>query len=208
LLGWNPGTEQEVFTMDGLLKEFSLEKIQKSGAIFDIEKLKWFQKEHRKLLDSAEVRNEIMQALEGNESILSVVKRSHRVLEDFLERFVLTSDLLSAIREGEYDFYKQVPEVTKEGLTWKKDSNPETVGDRLAKLYELLSDVDGDTFMYDVVKDAVWEYAGEVGKGDVLWPMRYALSGKERSPDPFLLAEALGKDETLKRIQKAQSLYL
>jgi glutamyl/glutaminyl-tRNA synthetase len=53
------------------------------------------------------------------------------------------------------------------------------------------------------VKEAVWEYATEKGRGNVLWPFRYALSGKERSPDPFVLADILGKKETIDRIDKA-----
>ncbi len=64
-----------------------------------------------------------------------------------------------------------------------------------------------DDFTYDVVRDAVWEYDEEVGKGDVLWLLRVALSGKERSPGPFLLAESLGKEETLTCIQGARVVY-
>ncbi len=55
----------------------------------------------------------------------------------------------------------------------------------------------------DNVKSSIWDYAEEQGKGDVLWPMRYALSGKDRSPDPFTLAFILGKEKTLERISVA-----
>ena len=58
-------------------------------------------------------------------------------------------------------------------------------------------------FTGENIKEAIWAYASEEGRGDVLWPMRYALSGKERSPDPFSLAEILGKEETIERLNFA-----
>jgi glutamyl/glutaminyl-tRNA synthetase len=54
------------------------------------------------------------------------------------------------------------------------------------------------------IKDAIWSYAEEKGKGDVLWPLRYGLSGQDRSPDPFTIAEILGKEETIARINSAR----
>jgi glutamyl/glutaminyl-tRNA synthetase len=56
-------------------------------------------------------------------------------------------------------------------------------------------------FSADEVKNAVWPYAEKIGKGNVLWPMRFALTGKDKSPDPFVSASILGKDESIKRLQ-------
>ena len=70
----------------------------------------------------------------------------------------------------------------------------------LQSSFELL---DSTAFTESSTKEAVWDYATETGRGAVLWPLRYTLSGKDKSPDPFSIAEAIGKDETLKRIEKA-----
>lgn len=208
LLGWNPGTDDEIFTMEELVEAFSLEGIQKGGAIFDVEKLKWIQREHKKLLPEDELLRALKDGLRAYPALVEVLERSKKATEDILERFVLISDLHEAIEAGEYDFYITQPVVTKEGLTWKKDKNPNTVHERLETLTSLLEKLDANTFTYEAVKDAVWEYAEAEGKGDVLWPMRYALSGKERSPDPFVLAEALGKDETLARLKLAYDVCI
>ena len=208
LLCWNPGTEKELYTMDALIKDFSLAQVHKSGAIFDIEKLKWLQKEHRKLLPRETLISELKAQLEGNTGILEALERSPKAVEDMLERFSTWAELKEAVMAGEYDFYEKAPELSKEILSWKKDPNPEGVKDRLGKVAELIDSIDTTTFTYENVKNAVWSYAETEGKGGVLWPLRVALSGKERSPDPFILAEALGKEETLTRLNKARALYL
>lgn len=206
LLCWNPGTEKELYTMDELIKDFSLTQVHKSGAIFDIEKLKWLQKEHKKLIPREDVVKDLMAQLEGNTGILEALRRSETALNDMIERFSLNSELQEALTAGEFDFYEKRPEVQKEMLAWKKDPNPEAVTQRLEKIIELLDTVAEDAFTYDGIKESVWGFAEQEGKGGVLWPMRVALSGKERSPDPFVLAEALGKKETLARLMSASQL--
>jgi glutamyl-tRNA synthetase len=208
LLGWNPGTEKELYTLPELIQDFSFTHLQKSGAVFDIEKLKWLNKEHRKLLPFEDVAKELKTQICGNTGILEALTRSEMAVEDLLERFSTWKDLLDAVEKGEYDFYEKRPEITKEALTWKKDTSPENIQTRLTKLVELLTDVDEKGFTYDSVKSAVWVFTEEEGKGAVLWPMRVALSGKERSPDPFLLAEALGKEETLARLTSALHTFV
>ena len=151
LLGWNPGTDKEIFTLDELVKDFDVSKIQKGGAIFDEKKLDWVNKEHIKLLPQKE------------------------------RELLLTKD---------FDL-KAVPKPLKEKICWKETSKEETLR-HLLKVKEIISE-EGDLMMY----------ATEAGKGNVLWPLRYALSGQETSPDPFTLISVLGKDESIKRIEKA-----
>ena len=208
LLGWNGGTEKEIYSMEELVQDFSLDHLQKSGAVFDIEKLKWFNKEHRKLIPRETLISELKAQLEGNTGILRALERSSKAVEDMLERFSTWAELKEAVMTGEYDFYEKRPVLEQGMLAWKKDPNPEGVKDRLSKTAELIGSVDTTTFTYENIKGAVWPYAEAEGKGGVLWPMRVALSGKERSPDPFILAEALGKEETLTRLNKARALYL
>jgi glutamyl-tRNA synthetase len=86
-------------------------------------------------------------------------------------------------------------------LKWKNDESPTDALPRLQKAILLLSDAVFDT--PDTVKAALWAYAEEVGKGEVLWPLRTCLSGRAQSPDPFTLAFILGKAETLSRIETA-----
>ncbi len=204
LLGWNPGTEQEIFNTDELILQFSLEQIQKSPAVFDMEKLTWVQREHRKALTKEALVAMYTKAIASHPPVLQALQRSSYAMNDVIERHACTGELMKAIERGEYDFYLQSPTVSKDMLVWKKDAMPEKIPERLQKLSILIETVDASTFSYDAVKSAVWAYAEEEGRGMVLWPLRVALSGKERSPDPFILAEALGKGETLARIKRAQ----
>lgn len=207
LLCWNPGTEKELYTMEELVQDFSLSQVHKSGAIFDIEKLKWLQKEHKKLLPKEVVVADLKTQLAGNTGILEALERSEAALNDMIERYSLKSDIEEALKVGEFDFYEKRPEIQKEMLAWKKDPNPEAIKERLQKIIELLGTIDEDAFLYEAIKESIWSYAETEGKGGVLWPMRVALSGKERSPDPFVLAEALGKEETCARLESALTLF-
>jgi glutamyl-tRNA synthetase len=201
LMGWNSGTNKEVYTMDELIEAFSLEGIQKSGAVFDIDKLKWLNREHRKLRAPEAVQADVVAALAENSELVAILTHSRRAYEDLLERYSTTKEIQEAVAAGEYAFYTERPLYTEVTLAWKKDPAPEAVPARLEKLRALLEEV--TDFTYDNVKEAVWTYAEEEGKGFVLWPLRVALSGRERSPDPFLLLEALGKDESFARIDAA-----
>jgi nondiscriminating glutamyl-tRNA synthetase len=158
LLGWNPGTDQEIFTMEELISAFDLAKIQKGGAIFDEKKLDWVNKEHIKRLPP-------------------------KVQEEMKLKEV-----------GELPYIQARPEIDIAKLSWKQDAKEDT-RKHLEKVKTLVGD-----------DDAIMAYAQEVGKGSVLWPLRYALSGEEKSPDPFTLMQALGKEESIERIEKALEL--
>jgi len=160
LLGWNPGTDQEIFIIEELIKEFSLEKIQKSAAIFDGKKLEWVNKEHIKRLPEE-------------------VQKEMRLKE-----------------VGELPYIKQSPELDPKFICWKAESK-ENTREYLEKVKTLLSD-----------PAAIMKYAETVGsesggRGKVLWPLRYALSGEHSSPDPFTLLDVLGQEEAKNRIENA-----
>ena len=72
----------------------------------------------------------------------------------------------------------------------------------------LLEEIDDVFFTPETIKTAIWDYATEAGRGSVLWPMRYALSGRDKSPDPFILSSILGKEATIRRIENAIKLLL
>ena len=203
LMGWNPGTEQEVFTLDELVQAFTLEGVQKGGAIFDVERLKWMNREHRKRLSAGVLDEQLVARFATRAALHSALQRSSHARSDMLERYVTWKELEEAISAGEFSFYEERPRVTREALVWKKDQEPERLGARLRALKERIATIDATTFTYDSVKESVWDYAEAEGRGNVLWPLRYALSGKDRSPDPFVLMEALGKAETLARLDQA-----
>ncbi len=207
LLGWNSGTEQELFSLDELVQSFSLEGMQKSGAVFDSEKLKWYNKEYRARRDQRVVEKELLAYLGDFSEIQRVLTRSPKAMVDMLERYATYRECKEAIEQGEFDFYRINPIVSKEMLRWKKDQTPERTQERLQKTAELLSVIEEKNWSYDTVREAVWAYAEAEGRGSVLWPLRMALSGKEHSPDPFVLAEGLGKEKVMARLEHAVKLF-
>jgi glutamyl-tRNA synthetase len=204
LVGWSPGTDQELFTLDELVQAFSIDGVQKGGAVFDIEKLKWINREHRARM-APEVQLALMlQNLSDCPEMRDILVRSSAAATDILERFSTGAELRASVNAGEFDFYIHRPSVTRDKLTWKKDAVPEKLNARFEHLITTLDALPGDAFTAIGIKNAVWAYAEHEGRGSVLWPMRYALSGKDQSPDPFVLAEALGKAETIARLEAAR----
>lgn len=209
LIGWNDGTEDEIFTMEDLLERFDLARIHKAGGIFNMQKLEWINKEHMKRLDSDFLAAEIerfvpsdIQSLSGYSS--DVLKHIIPVIADRITHF---GEVKKMAEEGELRYYFEQPSYTAEDLLWKKNPNKESAKNNIAGIIGLLEKVDVPVFDQETVKKTLWDFAEKQGRGDVLWPMRYALSGRDKSPDPFTLAGILGKKETLQRLQYAlQSL--
>lgn len=196
LIGWNPGGEQEVFTRDELLSLFSIEKIHRSGGAFNEEKLKWMNKEHLNARTHDEQVAYVQEALPERDR--EIIKK---LTPTIIERVHTRVEIVEADKGGEYDFAFTTPDVQPEMMQWKNDVSVAAALPRLEKAHELLHDADFTS--PDTVKNALWAYAEEVGKGELLWPLRVALTGRERSPDPFTVAYIIGKEETLLRIQNA-----
>lgn len=200
LIGWNPGTDQELFSLEELIEAFTLEKVQKGGAVFNIEKLRWFNREYIQKLPEATVTEEIRKyfaKFEPSDEILALLTPV------ILERVELFSDIGKQVEEGEFDYYFSAPEVDSNKLVWK-DDDPANTRRHLETVFGLIEDV--TPWDKESIKEALWPYATEAGKGSVLWPMRFALTGRDKSPDPFTVAHILGKEETQSRIQAAISL--
>ncbi|MCW9054766.1 MAG: glutamate--tRNA ligase [Candidatus Pacebacteria bacterium] len=203
LLGWNPGTEKEVYTLDELVCDFSLEQVQKGGAIFDTQKLNWFNKEHVRGLPHEKLLSLIESALPKRVKELPQYskERLDKASKVFIERVESLSELTELAEAGEFDYFFDTPKMEAK-LSWKDDPIEKSTGN-LSGVLERIDVVPENTFTASSVKEAVWDFAGEQGRGSVLWPMRVALSGKDKSPDPFELSEILGKDETSKRLRDA-----
>ncbi len=114
----------------------------------------------------------------------------------------MLSDVSKQAEAGEIEFLFEAPEYGPDDLIWKDDEPKDTAG-YLREVINLLGEVDEDSFTHESVKEAVWEYASEVGRGNVLWPMRFALSGQKQSPGPFMIAAGVGKQEAMRRLETA-----
>lgn len=206
LLGWNPGGEQEIFTKDELISKFSLDKVQKNPAIFNAQKLDWINKEHMKMLGDDVIRNEIINRLSKKFTDVSMMEKLIPIL---MERIVKWLDIETMMTDGELDFFFEAPKFEKEMLICNEKMRkgvPLTIDDvsvHLKDIVDLLGKLSESDFTSDNVKNAVWDYATEKGRGIVLWAMRIALSGRERSPDPFQISGIIGKEETILRLTSA-----
>ncbi len=206
LMGWNPGTEQQLFTLEELVAQFSLDGAQKSGAIFDLEKLRWLNREHRRRDGGTSDRARIAtgDVFAAHPALRDLFLRCPEAQADACDRVATMGELEELVAAGEFAYYEARPVLDPTLLVWKKDPVPERVTARLARVAELLDAVP-EPYTYERVRAAVWPYAEEEGRGAVLWSLRYALSGRERSPDPFLLLVALGRTESLARIAAART---
>ncbi|MBY0473061.1 glutamate--tRNA ligase [Patescibacteria group bacterium] len=203
LLGWNPGTEKELFTLDELIKEFSLERVHKAGAVFDIEKMKWFNHEYTKMLSLEEYEKQLSVFIESRGE--TVPPYMPAICTELRNRAQTYGEAANFLIDGEFSFMEEtIPTPTTDLLLKGAKASAEAVKTHLQAVLELLGNQEG--FTADSVKELVFPYATEKGRASVLWPMRVALSGKEKSPDPFTLAGLLGKERTLERIEKAFQL--
>lgn len=195
LLGWNPGTDQEIFSLDELIQAFDISKIQKAGAIFNEEKLKWFNKQY---ITKMSMDQFVIAA--GDFLPRNISPKLLPLIKEKISYFGEIGETLS----GELSFVNPLPTYDKESLKWKQEKDITNTKEYLQAIIsklETLSD-----FSKEKVKETLWPLAEEKGKGNILWPMRFALSGKEKSPDPFIISEILGKEETLRRLHFAYEL--
>lgn len=203
LTGWNPGTEQEVFSIDELISIFDITKIQRAGAAFNEEKLLWMNKQHLNLLTPEQFLAYLEPVVSESFATLTQFSRERltRLMPNIRERVATLAELRTEIEKGEYDWAFTAPLYNTEILKWKNDDTIHNALPRLKKAVELLKNADFSSV--ETIKSSIWDYAEETGKGELLWPLRVCLSGKAQSPDPFTLAYILGLEETLQRITTA-----
>ncbi|MBU0732274.1 glutamate--tRNA ligase [Patescibacteria group bacterium] len=205
-LGWNPKDTREIFSMKELEQEFDLKNVNKANPIFDTDKLDY--------LNGLYIRNFSLDEFE-------------KVALPFMERDI-KSDLMAdkgyvkSVLALEQERVKKLDEVGKytklfftpddqlrydpELLVWKK-STPEEAKDNLEKIIEYFKTIDEQQWNRGDLEENTINWIKEQGlkNGDVLWPVRAALSGEKASPSPFELAEVLGKKRSLIRLEKAKS---
>ncbi len=203
LNGWNPGGEQEVFTLNELVEKFDITRVQKGGGVFNPEKLEWINKEHMKLLTKKEINENIISRLEKN-SIKSDKEFLEKISPIIFDHISKWGDIDTMVGEGELDYYFNPPQYEKTLLFWKGKEVTEETKKHLEYMREVLINSEEKVFSdIENIKNTIFNYATENGRGEVLWPLRVSLSGREKSPDPFTLIYILGKNETINRISEA-----
>ncbi len=163
----------------------------------------WFNKQHLTKLTDEEYLKKVNEFLPEEIQALPDFseERLSKLLPTLRERTEALGEISIAARAGEYDFAFKDPSVSPELLRWKNDSSVEAVLPRFKKVLELLDTADFSS--PDTIKASLWDYVEAEGKGEVLWPLRVALTGLERSPDPFTVAYIIGPVDTKRRIEQA-----
>ncbi len=200
LLGWNPGTEQEMFSLTELIDAFSIERISKAGAIFDHEKLDWIQGQWIRKFTPEEFLERINPYLEKH---LPAAFKDPGILAKAIliqERLILLPEAPETLR-----FFYEEPTVTMELLANAKQKlTPELVKEILPQLRSVLEGIDVKDWSRTTLETLLRGLVETKGYklGQVLWPLRAALTGRPYSPGAFEVAEALGKEKTLQRIDR------
>jgi len=233
LLGWNPGTSQEIFSLGELIKEFSVKKLQRSGAVFNIQKLDWLNGFYIRKMDLAKLTRLCLPYLIENQLIIpllkqgeiaaghpvpfgandyEIVKNKEKITFTKLQQIVgLYQERLKKLSEiGDLtDYFFKEPKYNKELLRWKKMTGKE-IKSSLQSSYRVLENIKEKNWNKEKITHALMREAekalhpsGVGDRGGLLWPLRVALSGKKASASPFDIAEVLGKEKTLNRIKKA-----
>lgn len=201
LIGWNPGTDEEVFIKDALVSQFKLEKVQKGGGVFNIEKLNWINKEHLKKLTEQQ-RGEYVKKFIPSDFAEKNAKYLEKIIPVIFERISNGIEIKELIESGEFNFLSPDLSIEKDILNWNGKQDSSVTLKHLNSLVEILENI--NDYNADVIKNAVMQYADkEEKRGAVLHPMRYALSGQEKSPDPFTIAGVLGKEDSIKRLKNS-----
>ncbi|NWF50770.1 MAG: glutamate--tRNA ligase [Ignavibacteriaceae bacterium] len=198
LLGWNAGDDQEFYYLDELIEKFSLDRVNKSGAVFDLQKLNWLNAEHLRKKSNSELllllkdeisKSQFKDRYFPDEYLL-------RVIESMKERVSFVRDLINNCKY----FYEPPQEYEQKAI--EKNWKPETP-DQLKKLAEEFSKLTNPTKEdYENSFIKVSEELG-VGKGKIIHPLRLAVSGQSTGPGMFDLLFIIGKNEVIKRIVTA-----
>ncbi|MBT0607138.1 glutamate--tRNA ligase [Aequorivita echinoideorum] len=193
-LGWNPGTEQEIFSLKDLVNTFELERVHKAGAKFDPEKTKWFQHQYLQKMDNSALasqfadllKNKNIEASQNLESIVSLLKERATFMEDLWE-------------QGSFFFETPNSYDPKAAEKAFKDETSILLNEVVSILNEI------DDFSAATISEKIkgWITSENIGFGKVMMPLRLALVGEMKGPDVFDILSILGKKESIFRIERA-----
>jgi glutamyl-tRNA synthetase len=195
-LGWNPGDEREIFSMEELIQEFTLERVGKAGAVFNIEKLNWLNQQHMRLISNEELAAQVKPMLKSK----GITDFSNDYL---LKTIKLLKDRMTFVRDFiEYsDYFFHDPNTYEEAGVkkyWEIETNNhiKLLAERLEQLIE---------FTHSAIEQVVRQLSIELGikAGKLIHPTRLALSGRQVGPGLFEMMELLGKETVVRRLYKA-----
>jgi glutamyl-tRNA synthetase len=195
LLGWNPGTEQELFSLKELTQVFDLKRVSKSGAKFSPEKTNWFNQQYMQTKEDA-VLTDLYLPIVSKKGISTTKEYVQKVVASIKERAVFVSDFWSLS-----DFFFQNP-LEYDAKASKKNWKPETaeIMNALIRVFTSIEDFSSAN-TETVIKE--WITAKEIGFGKVMQPLRLSLVGALKGPHLFDIIEMIGKEATLLRIENA-----
>jgi len=208
LLGWHPSSDEEIFSLEELIERFSLERVQKSGAVFNHLKLDWFNSFYLKKIPFEEIKERFFDYLTENKpELLKNYSKDYlsEVLKIEIPRINKFSDLFQVSK-----FFFEEINYPKELLIWKTSSLEHTLK-ALEDALKLLSEIEKKNFNALNLQTKIMVFIEENSfykndRGKFLWPLRVALTGEKFSPPPFEIMELLGKEKVLLRIKKAIDL--
>ena len=198
LLGWNDGTDQELFTLEELCEKFDLNRVHKAGAKFDPEKNKWFNHQYLQKQNDENLAKAFAPILaeKGTSTALSMTEEKlTKVVSLIKERANFVSDFWEL---SDYFFAAPTSYDEKAAKNWKEETP--NLMQQLISVLENIGDFTSVT-IETIVKD--WMTKNEIGMGKVMQPFRLSLVGALKGPHLFDIVEMIGKDETIKRLEKA-----
>jgi glutamyl-tRNA synthetase len=200
MLGWNDGTEQELFTLDELIQRFSIDRVHKGGAKFDFEKAKWFNHEWIKKAEAASLKPEVRTILEKNGLTISDEKQLEKVIALVKDRCILLTDFYQQSRfffeaPQQLDVDAVKPKWNEEKKNFFEGLIAEWQAAGATKWLEQAADLEAQFKALAAQKN--------IKPGDVLMPLRVMLVGGKFGPGVFDIATLIGKEETIRRIHTA-----
>jgi glutamyl-tRNA synthetase len=195
-LGWNDGTDQELFTLDELIEKFSIDRVSKAGAKFDFEKAKWFNAEWIKKSEAGTLKSEVRKVLEDKGVVVTDENYLNQVIDLVKDRCVLLTD-----------FYQQSAYFFEQPKEYDVNSVKPKWTDAKAEFFNaFIGTINStETFEPAALETAFKALAEEksIKAGELMLPFRIMLVGAKFGPHVFDIAALLGKEETVKRIEKA-----
>lgn len=197
-LGWHPIHDREILNRDELVREFDLRRVQKAGAVFNVEKLNWLNAHYIKTAKPTELVKKLKDFIPKEWFRQKELLR--KALEIEKERMEKLSDF-----KGLADFFFELLNYDSELLVWPRTAalNKEKTLANLKLLAEEINKIFKADFNKEGLGKAIMPLTEVWGRGELLWPLRVALSGREASPGPFEIMDVIGKEETLQRINAA-----
>ena len=196
LLGWNDGTEQEIFTKEELVEKFSIERVHSGGAKFDYEKAKWFNHEWIKKLKVESLKLKVIEVFKEKMGPLIEETLLGKIIELVKDRCTLLTDFY----DQSYFFFKAPEKWDTESVRPKWNETKQLFFAELIRNYELTNDWTATALEKNFKEIAA---VNQIKAGEVLLPLRIMLVGGKFGPGVFDIAEILSKEETISRIKKA-----